>query len=383
MATLRKRVQWECRECPVNKKTKQNRRFWTIEKNGGAGRQCPRCHSANVRKLETRWQALVRVQGSKARVATFNSKAQAETWAARTQDLVKSGEALSVEAGKRKVGELIAEYVERVLPARKLRTEERIRQQLEWWAEEIGAYGIAEVNYTLLMKSLHRLEDETSGSTVNRYKAVAGPFFDWCVKSRLIRDNPMRAIEHWKEPEGRTRFLSADELDKLITACKAETDRPDLLTQFVLACYTGMRKGEVCNLKWRDVNLAERYLILPRTKNGDPRRVSLNPVALEALTTWRALTVRSISNDAVFPNGFADWQWRRAVKQSGVTNFRFHDARHTYASYLAMSGASLMDIAAILGHKTLDMTRRYAHLMPSYLDRVTDRMAEALPLPRS
>jgi integrase len=119
------------------------------------------------------------------------------------------------------------------------------------------------------------------------------------------------------------------------------------------------------------------------TKNGDPRSVPLRNLALELI--GQLGKVRRIDSDLVFPSDkdpqkpieFRD-PWNRAVKQAGLRNFRFHDLRHTAASYLAMSGASAVELAAVLGHRTLQMVKRYAHLSQSHTSQLVERMNEKI-----
>jgi integrase len=153
-------------------------------------------------------------------------------------------------------------------------------------------------------------------------------------------------------------------------------------TIVVLALATGARRGELLNLRWSDVDLKRGTLTFHQTKNGERRAVPLTGYALEVLT--QHAQGRRLDTPLVFPDrtgtrpiGIREaFEW--AVKRAGIANFRFHDCRHCAASYLAMNGASLAEIAEVLGHKTLAMVKRYAHLSEAHTAGVVARMNQAI-----
>ncbi len=142
-------------------------------------------------------------------------------------------------------------------------------------------------------------------------------------------------------------------------------------------------KEEVMNLRWADVDLERGRAILHKTKNGERRAVPIGGVAHQLLTKLRCESVKD--GGLLFPsnrnlNSSIDlrFPWERALMIARIENFRFHDLRHTAASYMAMSGASLLEIAEVLGHKTLSMVKRYAHLCESHTAKVMARMNEKI-----
>jgi integrase len=138
--------------------------------------------------------------------------------------------------------------------------------------------------------------------------------------------------------------------------------------------FTGMRRGEVLGLRWLDVDLAGGRIILPQTKNGDGRVVWLNDLAVGVLET---LTSGS-PTDRVFPAHITpenvSLAFLRACRKIDIADFKLHDLRHTAASWLRMSGADLHDVAALLGHRDLRMTKRYAHLSGDHLSAAAKRL---------
>jgi integrase len=271
------------------------------------------------------------------------------------------------------------------------RSKKIIKAQLEWWSSELGAYSLADLDSTKIAAARDKLALSTkrdgaclSPSTVVRYMAPLSHAFGVAVREwGWLDDSPMRKVERPAEPDGRVRFLSDDERGALLRAC-ADSKNPWLYTVVLLALSTGMRKGELTNLRWPDVDLANRRITLRETKNGEIRVVPLTGSALDLIKAHAK--VRRLDTDLVFPAPARppkavkpmDFRaaWEAALKRAGITNFHFHDLRHTTASYLAMNGASLAEIAEVLGHRTLAMVKRYAHLSEAHTASVMERMNE-------
>jgi integrase len=194
----------------------------------------------------------------------------------------------------------------------------------------------------------------------------------------------MRRVTKPKEPRGRVRFLSDDERAHLLDACRSSRC-PYLYAVVVLALSTGMRHGEIMNLRWSDVDLLKGRIILHDTKNGERRNVPLTGHAHHEME--KLSKVRRIDTALVFPNtNFGEKarpyeirkSWNTALKKAEIEDFRFHDLRHSTASYLAMNGATLSEIAEVLGHKTLQMVKRYAHLSEAHTASVVRAMNDRL-----
>jgi integrase len=199
---------------------------------------------------------------------------------------------------------------------------------------------------------------------------------------RLLDRNPVADITRKKETRGRTRFLTEQERDKLLEVC-AQNGWPQLHTLVILAISTGARRGELINLRWDQLDLKAGRAIVTETKNGEARTLPLVGKALEALRVMKLNG--SAKSEYVFPNpsGFPgpfeqfDHRWYEALTAADIEGFRFHDLRHCCASYLAANGASLLEIADVLGHKTLAMVRRYSHLTQSHKATVIEKMVKA------
>ncbi len=192
----------------------------------------------------------------------------------------------------------------------------------------------------------------------------------------------MRKISKLSEPRGRVRFLDDDERERLLEACKALAS-PYLHILVVLALSTGARHGELINLRWSDIDWQRRVITLHDTKNKERRLLPLVHYALKLMEAHSK--VRNIASDLVFPspsNPMKVWDsrssWVSVLKKANIQDFRFHDLRHSCASYLAMNGASIAEIAEVLGHKTLQMVKRYAHLSEAHTAKVVQRMNERI-----
>jgi integrase len=283
------------------------------------------------------------------------------------------------------MAELIDRYLEDVMPEK--RDARNQGRQLLVWRDKIGDKMIVEVNSALVNQMRDELKkDGTQGdgtrsaATVNRFLAILSHVFTIAINDwQWATENPVKRVSRLKEPKGRVRFLSDEERDALLTACN-EID-PTLHLIVVLALSTGARRGEIMNLRWPDVDLPRGLAILQETKNGERRSLPLVGYSLELLKAYREKGVRHLGSDLVFPDARDPSKpfnfralWYRAIKQAEIANFRFHDLRHTAASYLAMGGATLAEISHVLGHKSLSMVARYAHIADNHASGVVEKM---------
>jgi integrase len=177
------------------------------------------------------------------------------------------------------------------------------------------------------------------------------------------------------------RFLDDDERDGLLRACRA-SENSLLYPIVVLAIATGMRRGELMHLSWRQIDFTRNTITLHETKNGERHAVPLVGLARELLDDLH--DNRRSDTDLVFPSAVVakpidiTRAWRTAVAKAGLRDFRFHDLRHTTASYLAQRGATSIEIAAVLNHNTLAMVKRYAHLGESSVRQALIDMNEQI-----
>ncbi len=220
-----------------------------------------------------------------------------------------------------------------------------------------------------------------SSTTVVRYIASLLHAFSTAVKEwEWMEENPIQKINKPKLPQGRIRFLNELEKNRLLKACK-HSNSDYLYPIVVLALSTGMRKGEILTLTWGDIDFEQGTILLESTKNGERRQIPLIGLSLELIKRLNA----NRKSMLVFPSPNNSNQsldirsaWESSLRKADIINFKFHDLRHTAASYLAMNNASLIEIGTLLGHKTVQMTKRYAHLSNSHLVSMTQNLNNKL-----
>lgn len=328
---------------------------------------------------EIRYQAQVRIKGFPPQNATFKRKTDAKRWVQQTESAIHEGRNFNTSQSKRRtVNELIDRYTHEVLPT-KPKSEKAQTRQLNWWKSELGHRSLANINPALLAEIRDKLHDGRQPATVVRYMAALSHVFTVAVNEwEWMHDNPMRKVRKPKEPRGRVRFLNDDERARLLEACKASNCK-HLFPVVVLAISTGMRQMEILNLTWADVDFQRGIVTIHESKNGERRIVPLAGPAKKLLE--ESFADRNQDSPLVFYSTtkpsvpiFIRKHWGDALEDSGITDFKFHDLRHTAASYLAMNGASLAEIAEVLGHKTLQMVQRYAHFSEAHTSSVVASM---------
>jgi len=340
------------------------------------------------RKLKdgsTRYRVIVRQKGHKPETATFRRKTDAKEWAKKIESaMLENRHFKNRVARKRTLAELIEKYIKEVMPKKSDIMQQQVIQ-LNWWKEQMGHMTLAELSSRdiakhrdILLNSPVKEDTPRKPSTVNRYLAVLSHAFTIAVEEwEWLQDNPAKKVRRLSESKGRTRFLSEQEMTDLLEVCKASECKV-LFPIVLIALSTGARKMEILNLRWKDVDFKREVIILRKTKNKETRSIPLKGQALSILSDMKR--VRRIDTDLVFPgnNPLSPIEfrkhWVQALKTARIENFKFHDLRHTAASYLAMNGASLMEISAILGHKTLEMVKRYAHLTEAHTAEIVERM---------
>jgi integrase len=346
-------------------------------------------HVANDGKITHRVR--IRMKGYPIQTASFERLTDARRWAQQTEAAIREGRHFKTSEAKRHtLADLIDRYARDYLPRK--RDAINPARQLDWWKEQLGVYALSDLTPPLIAEHRDKLaagfpgDKPRSPATVVRYMAALSHCLTVAVREyQWIDENPLRKVTRPTEPRGRVRFLSADERMALLRECQA-SDNPCLYPVVVLALSTGMRQGEIMNLEWRDVDLQRGWITLRETKNGERRGVPLTGRALELIKEHAK--VRRLDTPLVWPCKAGEKQpvkpmnlripWEAAVKRAGLADFRFHDLRHSAASYLAMNGASLAEIADVLGHKTLSMVKRYAHLSEAHKAGVVERMNAAI-----
>lgn len=313
--------------------------------------------------------AWVRIRPFKPTARAFPDRKAALAWAdGLERELRKQrerGRAVTENVTQLTVAQLVRQFLDD--PATKaLRYFSDLELLLLWWAAEYGSDRVLRFNVLRLREARERLHKGRAPGTVNRYLSAMRAAWNWARAAGLVPQDllwPSRLM--LPEPKGRTRYLNDGELAALL---KAAEQSPVLYGAIVVSLATGVRQGELLRLKWADVDLEGGSVRVLETKNATPRAVHVPSAAVEAL---RALKRAPVVGQHVFTT--ADGQpltkrtlrplWTAARAEAKLTNFRWHDLRHSCASYLAQNGATLLEIGAVLGHKSPAMTQRYAHLV--------------------
>ena len=336
---------------------------------------------------KARYRAQVRLRGFPSQSAYFERKTDAKAWASDTEAAIRDGRHFPTHEAKRHT---VADLVDRRLDWIQSKRPYAFKQQsilLEWWKASIGKYALSRLTPALIAECRDKLLKENIGtkeyprqrvpSTANRFlAALSSACKDAVQEWQWLQENPVRRVSKEAESAGRIRYLSDDERKALLVACR-KSPLTELYLIVLLTVTTGMRRGEVIGLRWSDVDFNRKTIVLHKTKTGERRSVPIVPTALKLLRKHEK--VRRADTDLLFPGPkdlpiHFDAYWRDALADAGIEDFRFHDLRHTAASYLAMSGATIPEIAAVLGHKTLQMVKRYAHLSDQHVGAVIERM---------
>jgi integrase len=245
-----------------------------------------------------------------------------------------------------------------------------------------------------IQEYIQKRAEEVKPATVNHEMKRLRHMLNKAVEWGYLKENPCKGVKNLKEPPGRIRYITPEELEALLKACEVSSlaENPNnkgrtfskLLTVFLkpvvlTAIHTGARRSEILSLRWKDIDFTQRRIMFEVTKNGERRMVPMNDTVYEVL---RSLPVH-LGSDLVFP-GIDRLQltmaFRRAIKRAGIEDFKLHDCRHSFASYVTMSGESLRTVQVLLGHKDLRMTMRYAHLSPEHLREAVSKLDKSLNL---
>jgi integrase len=223
-------------------------------------------------------------------------------------------------------------------------------------------------------------ERDWAATTRNRWQATFLLIFRVGADNEKIEKNPASRIRRKTEGNGRVRFLSDAEEKRLCAAIEGRF--PEFLPHLLLSLHTGMRMSEQHGLCWNQVDFERRQLHLSKTKNGDPRVIPLNAVALAALDQLKGAESKP-GTSPVFPSvrtgdalqGPRGW-FSTALDEAKVLDYTWHCNRHTFASRLVMAGVDLRTVAELLGHRTLQMVMRYSHLAPEHQTSAVDRLVD-------
>jgi integrase len=338
------------------------------------------------------WRAVIRIKGHPAVCKSCERKQEAEDWAQETERAIKRGQ-FNFEASKRRF--TYSDLIDRMHADRAfnpLRSFENVRSQFEYWQQRLGSYALIHVTYELISQERQYLIEsftakglEANPGTINRYVASLSSTLGYAVKQlRWIHENPCTRLVKLKEDAGRDRILNEEEIGRLLAACK-ESKSSYLYCIALFALTTGARKGEILGLEWRHVDFSNSIAHLKETKNGRPRSVALTTPVLEELQRLHLL--RDPGKPLAFASRTAFGRidikkaWMEALRRAYIQNYRFHDMRHQFATFAAGMGASNLELATAMGHRTLNQLLRYSNLDTQSTKKYSNQISEKLILP--
>lgn len=334
------------------------------------------------------WKAVIRKIGWPTAAKTFRTKRDAEDWARRTEDEMVRGVFLSrAPSEKLTIAGALKRYMEEVSVTKKATTQRSERFTAQHLEAFFGKYSMAAVSAELVARYRdERLGAGRSNNTVRIELALLGHLFRTAIQEwgLGLTFNPVANIRKPSPGQGRSRRLTADEQERLFAAADAHSN-PMLGWIIRLAVETGMRSSEITGVRCGQVDLGRRVIRLADTKNGTARLVPLSRAAVEILKHALDNPMRPNCSDLVFfgepgrdgqrrPYIFQKL-WAKLTQDLGLDNLHFHDLRHEAVSRLVEGGLSDQEVAAISGHKSMQMLKRYTHLraedLVTKLDRIT------------
>jgi integrase len=262
--------------------------------------------------------------------------------------------------------DLADRYIAEHLPRKRPSSQEEDRALLKL-ADGLRHVKVADLGHADIA-ALHRKVTKARGPyRANRVRALLSKMFSLAVVWKMRPDNPVRGVERNHE-EGRERYLSADEIARLMRALAGYSNKASA-NIVMLALLTGARRGELLNATWDQFDLATGVWTKPssHTKQKRPHRTPLSPEAWQLLTAMHA----ERTGERLFAGKGVRYAWEKVRRQAGLDGVRFHDIRHSYASLLASSGQSLPVIGRLLGHTQAQTTLRYSHLQDDVLREAT------------
>ena len=312
---------------------------------------------------KTAWQAQIIRRGHESQYRTFDTKAEAEAWAAIIESEIARGVFVSrSEAESTTLAEALDRYAREVVPRKRSGTRE-LSTVAAWRLSPLGVRPMAGVRGKDMADAVRDMERRgLSPNTIRLHLALLSHLFNtartaWGMESL---SNPVDLVkgQRPKLPGGRTRRLVGDEQTRLLAA--AATYGGEIGSLITWAIETAMRRGEIAAMRWEHLDRRARVLLIPVTKTGKPREI---PLSRTAAATLDALPHRPDGQVWSMRPESISQAFERVCKAAGIEGLTFHDLRHEATSRLFEKGSmGDMQVAAITGHKTHQMLKRYTHL---------------------
>lgn len=329
---------------------------------------------ATIRKHKAKdgsvsFTATVRIKPFPPACRTLPVRKDVESWARDLErELRKQRDrgGLRRDVPKMTVAQLITEFLEDP-ETRGLRYYDSLSLLLAWWTGHYGGTKVMELNVLQLRDARTTLKAGRAAGTVNRYLSAMRSAWNWGRAAGLVPQEqawPSRLM--LTEPKGRLRYLSDAELAALLKA--ASENSPTMHAAVLISVGCGIRQSELRRLKWADVDLEKQRLRVLLSKNDESRAVYLPSATVDVLRALKrgpvvGQTVIADERGQPVEKEWIEYRWRLIRDAAGLVDFRWHDIRHSCASFLAQQGATLLEIGSVLGHRSPAVTARYAHLI--------------------
>jgi integrase len=283
----------------------------------------------------------IRVKGHKHTSRTFKELKEAKKWLKETLHAISSGQIYETKIMRTQTfSQLIDKYIEQELDKTSSNYKTR-HGQLNWWKEQLGHLSLINIKEDVistcrrtLLNTNDRYGNPRSKATANRYMTTLSVLLRVAVQEwRLLPYNPLSSFQKLKEPTGRDRFLTEQEIERLLKACRCSPNK-NLYPIVITALCTGMRKGEITSLKWNQIDFQEQLIKLEKTKNGDKRYIPLKEPVFSLLKE-KALKLDCFPQDYIFKSTrgshLIDFRisWAKALQEAEIKNFVFHSLRAT------------------------------------------------------
>jgi integrase len=335
----------------------------------------------NIYLRGNNWYADFTFHGKRQRFMIGPSRKGAEAVIAKKKAEIAEGKFLDVQKQLKPI-EFHAFAVEYLAWAKANKKPLSVKQniyQLRKLEEEFGGKNLHELTMWTIEKYKSKRKEKVGPSAINGEIRLLKHFFNKAVEWRKVKDNPAKKIKLLKGEKQRTRFLSQEEAQRLLM-CSTEP----LRSIAAVALNTGMRKSEIFSLKWPEVNFDQKLITILDSKNHEIRKIPINETAQRVLKEIPRYGEFVFSHKGGKPYTSVQKAFNHAKQKAGIEGFVFHSLRHTFASWLVMLGVDLTTVMQLLGHKSLAMTTKYAHLSPAHktkainlLDNVSSsRMAQ-------
>ena len=318
------------------------------------------------------WWTCIRHKGSKTQISleTSNKKTALDREAKVRTDIVEGTYFGKLTGYSKTFSELMDKFMKEHAPKVSVSMQRSYASSLKHLIPFFGDSTLLSISRKRISRyKVLRKGQGVKPATINRELAMFSKAFNLAIDEwEWIKSKPFPKIPYEKEDNERDMWLTEDEEERLLG------NSPEWLREIIVfALNTGLRQGELLSLEWPRVNLFRKTILIQKTKNGKPKTLPLNKIALDVLN--RRLKVKSIKNDLVFfnrngkkiPDGNIRLSFHRVMRKVGIKYFRWHDLRHTFATRLAQAGVDLYKISKLLGHKDIKMTQRYSHHCPDSL----------------